>query len=499
YSQSGAPVQVKESWAIQKPYDQGSKVVVAVVDTGLDMQHGLFADSGAIWTNQAELNGQAGIDDDNNGYIDDVHGWNFAANTSNNNDDNDHGTHCAGIILGVGQDVLATPVRESKVKIMPLKFLDSTGAGSTASAVSAIIYAVKNGAKVISNSWGGSSYSQSLHEAYTYAYSNGVVIASAAGNSNSDNDSVDMYPANLDTPNNIAVAATDDSDNRASFSNFGATKVSVAAPGVRILSSVPGNGCIAPGCYMMMSGTSMATPFVAGMAALIFREAPQLSAYQVKSLIVGSVDPIAGLNGKVSSGGRVNVYKAIQSAIASSSTAAWAPSYSPDYKASRSPASDSTNAAAPAGCGLVKAFVDEGGGSGGGAAGNVADIFLVLTVLFLPLIVAVNLRSKVSVAKVANRRVFERFNLAKQASLQLSDQIVNITTADISMGGLSFSSDAGFEKGQIIELKFEDGSQTIQAEVVRSHNNTYGLKFLDASEEFKFEIKTWTSGLVPTN
>ncbi len=499
YAQSGAATQVKDSWTIQKPYNQGSKVTVAVIDTGLDVSHQVFADSGAIWDNAAEVSGLPGVDDDSNGYIDDKHGWNFAANSSNINDDNDHGTHCAGIVLGVGQDVEAMPVRESKVKIMPLKFLDANGAGSTSSAVSAILYAVRNGAKVISNSWGGSSYSQSLHEAYTYAYNNGVVIVSAAGNSNSDNDNVSMYPANLDTPNNISVAATDDSDNRASFSNYGATKVAVAAPGVRILSTVPSNGvsCYPPGCFMMMSGTSMATPFVSGMAALIYREAPQLSAYQVKSLIMGSIDSIGGLSGKVSTAGRVNVFKAITNAISATSTAAWTPSYSPDYKASRSPASEE-GAASPAGCGLVKAFIDSGAGGGGGAAGNAADIFLVLTVLFLPLIVAVNLRSKIAVAKVANRRVFERFNLAKQASLQLSDQVINITTADISLGGISFNSDAGFEKGQIIELKFENGTQTIQAEVVRSHNNVYGLKFLNVSDEVKFEIESWTQGLAPT-
>ena len=288
YVQSGADtkVRVSDSWAIQKPYNQGSKVVVAVIDTGLDTTHELFSQSGGVWSNTAEINGAAGVDDDGNGFVDDKYGWNFNGGNANVYDDNDHGTHVAGIILGVGQDVVAYPVRESKVRIMPLKFLDADGSGSTSNAVSAIYYAVRNGAKVINNSWGGSSYSQALHEAYTYAYNNGVVIASAAGKSNSNNDSVAMYPANLDTPNNIVVAASDNNDARASFSNYGQTSVSVAAPGVRILSSVPGTGCLAPGCYQLMSGTSMATPFVAGLAALILREAPQLSAYQVKSLIV---------------------------------------------------------------------------------------------------------------------------------------------------------------------------------------------------------------------
>ncbi|MCC2677964.1 MAG: in like serine protease [Pseudobdellovibrio sp.] len=505
YVQSGADskVRVTDSWAIQKPYDQGSKTVVAVIDTGLDSSHKLFADSGAIWTNSAEASGSPGVDDDGNGLVDDINGWNFAANSANNYDDNDHGTHVAGIILGVGQDIVAYPVRESKVKIMALKFLDANGSGSTSSAVRAIYYAVAKGAKVINNSWGGSSYSQSLHEAYTYAYNNGVVIVSAAGNSNSNNDSVAMYPSNLDTPNNISVAATDDSDRRASFSNYGVASVNVGAPGVRILSTVPGSGCIDPGCFQMMSGTSMATPFVAGMAALILREAPQLSAYQVRGVILGSIDTVSGLADKVATGGRVNVYKAIQNAVNSASTAAWSPTYEPDYKASRSPASAEAPGGAAAGCGLVKAIVDTTGGSGGGgAAGTAADIFLVLTVLFLPLIVALNLRAKQVVARVsmADRRVFQRFALAKQATLQIGDdQQVNITTADISLGGISFSSVTGLEKGQVIEVKFADGSQSVRAEVVRAGTNgVYGLKFLDVSDEVKFEIEAWTQGLAPT-
>lgn len=290
YSQSSANTQVRDSWNIQKPYDQGTKTIVAVIDTGLATSHLLFQDSGSIWENSAEKNGVPGVDDDGNGYIDDVNGWNFVNNTPNIADDNNHGTHVAGIVLGVGQDVFATPVRESKIRLMTLKFLDGSGNGTTASAVNAIYYAVSKGAKVINNSWGGPSYSQSLHEAYAHAYNNGVVIVSAAGNSNTNNDVTPMYPANIDSPNNISVISTTSSDVKSSFSNFGATTTHVAAPGSSILSSVPGTGCLAPGCFQMMSGTSMASPFVAGLAALVVREAPQLSAYQVRSIVLASVD-----------------------------------------------------------------------------------------------------------------------------------------------------------------------------------------------------------------
>lgn len=503
YIQSGADgrARVTDSWSIQKPYDQGSKVIVAVIDTGLDTNHLLFKDSGALWENAAEKNGSAGVDDDGNGYVDDVYGWNFNKNNANVYDDNDHGTHVAGIVLGVGQDVVAAPVRESKVKIMALKFLDANGSGSTSAAVNAIYYAVQSGAKVINNSWGGSAYSQSLHEAYTYAHNNGVVIASAAGNSNSNNDNVSMYPANLDTPNNISVAASEDgNDNKASFSNYGISRVDVAAPGVRILSAVPGSGCIAPGCFQMMSGTSMAAPFVAGMAALILREAPQLSSYQVKTIVLASIDSVGSLGTKIATGGRVNVYKAITSAIAAAGTPAWNPSYSPDFKSSRSIASEADGAASPAGCGLVKAFVESGAGGGGGLGGQIVDIFLVLSVLLMPLVLAVSLRGKAAPQQLslAERRAFQRFSLAKQAVLQSGGQSIEITTDDVSIGGISFFSEMGLAKGQIVEVNFGDGGQNVKAEVMWcSTKQVYGLKFIDASDDVKEQIQSWTAGLVP--
>jgi thermitase len=500
YSQSNSNVKVREAWDIEKPYNQGTKTIVAVIDTGLANTHLLFKDSGAIWENAAEKNGVAGVDDDANGYIDDINGWNFVNNSPNSFDDNDHGTHVSGIILGVGQDIFETPVRESKIQIMALKFLDSAGSGSTASAVNAIYYAVNKGAKVINNSWGGPSYSQSLHEAYTYAYNHGVVIASAAGNSNTNNDATAMYPANIDSPNNISVAATTDSDVKASFSSYGATTVNVAAPGVAILSSVPGSGCLAPGCFQMMSGTSMATPFVAGLAALVSREAPQLSAYQVRSIVLASIDSVSGLSGKVSTGGRVNVYKAIVNAKAQVNTAAWSPSYSPDYKSSRSVASEDPVGAA-AGCGLVKAVMNnsEGGGATGG--GSISDLLVILSILSLPFVVALNLRRKPEqeVAAVTNRRAFDRFDVSKKVSLHLADQIIDITTKDVSLGGISFKGDMSLQKGQVLKVKLGDSeTEHVDAEVVWcSKTQDYGLRFLNISESIKFEIQSWTQGLVP--
>ncbi|MEQ1721894.1 MAG: S8 family serine peptidase [Pseudobdellovibrio sp.] len=501
YNQSNSNVKVKESWDIEKPYNEGTKAIVAVIDTGLDRNHLIFKDSGAIWENTSEKNGVSGVDDDGNGYVDDINGWNYVSNSSNMFDDNKHGTHVSGIVLGVGQDITAYPVRESKVIIMALKFLDSTGSGSTANAVSAIYYAVAKGAKVINNSWGGPSYSQSLHEAYTYAYNHGVVIVSAAGNSNINNDVTAMYPTNLDSPNNISVLASTDTDQKASFSNYGATTVHVAAPGSKILSSVPGTGCLAPGCFQMMSGTSMATPFVAGLAALVSREAPQLSAYQIKSIVLGSIDTISTFSGKVTTGGRVNAYKSIVSAKAQVATSAWSPSYSPDYKAGRSTASEAEEAGAVGGCGLVKAAFDASSSGGNGSGAAASDLMLILVMVMLPLVVALNLRAKVSeTARAQNRRTYDRFAVAQNAVLDVYGQTINITTEDMSLGGVSFKSNTQLQKGQVVRVSLGENSQEkIAAEVVWcSNQQSYGLRFLNVSDNIKYQIKLWTTGLVPS-
>lgn len=498
YDQSNSKVEVTEAWAIQKPYDQGTKTVVAVIDTGLDYNHGLFAGANAVWKNQSELNGIAGVDDDHNGYIDDIQGWNYVANSNNPMDDDDHGTHVAGIILGVGQDVLAMPVRESKVQIMALKFLDANGSGSTANAVSAIYYAVNMGARVINNSWGGSSYSRSLHDAYTYAYNHGVVIVSAAGNANSNNDLNPMYPANLDSPNNISVGASTDSDKKASFSNFG-SNVHVAAPGVAIVSTVPGSGCANPGCYQMMSGTSMAAPFVTGLAALVLREASQLSPYQVRNVIMSSVDNIAAFSGKVSSSGRVNAFSTIQAAISQKNVAAYAPSYNPVYKAERSVASE--EAAAPAaGCGLVKAAMDSSSG-GGPAQGQAIQSIIIMVIVLMPMALALGFRSRTPAQNLSGiqRRKYARYSLVKHMTLQIGDQVMKAETDTVSLGGISFSSAMKVEKGDKITLRIGDLEQDVEGEIVWcSQQQSYGVRFLNISEQFKMQMNSWTAGLSPT-
>ncbi|MEQ1875904.1 MAG: S8 family peptidase, partial [Bdellovibrionia bacterium] len=230
-----ANIQTSEAWGVAHGSE---KPIIAIIDSGSDASHEILRD--ALWTNPNEIAAN-GVDDDHNGYVDDIHGWNFVNNTNNPADGDGHGTHVAGIVRGVSQDIFAWPLGSASIQIMTLKFLDDNGSGSTADAVSAIYYAVNNGAKILNNSWGGTTYSRALHEAIAFAYQHEVLFIAAAGNAKSNNDSSPMYPANYDVPNVLSVAATNDYDSLASFSNFGVSSVHIASPGVSILSSYPPN------------------------------------------------------------------------------------------------------------------------------------------------------------------------------------------------------------------------------------------------------------------
>ncbi len=499
YTQSLAPTQVTEAWAVAKAYNHATaKTIVAVIDSGLATTHGVFADSNSIWKNQAELHGTAGVDDDRNGYIDDIQGWNFVGRNNNVTDDNNHGTHVSGIVIGVGEDILSNPIRESRIQVMPLKFLSASGSGSTADAISAITYAVNNGARIINNSWGGSEYSRSLHEAYTYAYTHNVVIISAAGNDGNNIDSIPMYPAALDTPSNITVASSTSLDRLSSFSNFSSAGiVHVSAPGSSILSAVPGNGCAAPGCFRYMSGTSMASPFVAGLAALVIREAPQLSAYQVRGIIMSSINVKSELAGKVQTSGRVNVLSAVNSAIGNVSTASWTPEYSPAYKVeSRSVASETSPS--KGGCGLVKEIVKHS--SDVVVKESTQEVFKNIA-LFILMISPLLLAQKLKKPKVQNqqnyRRKYSRFNVSKEMKIKIDDQVVDMVSETISAGGISFTKDVKFETGQRIKVCIDQ--QEVEGEIVWSkQNQSYGVKFTEVTDVIKKQIEMMTMGLVPT-
>ncbi|MBI5679539.1 MAG: S8 family serine peptidase [Methanobacterium sp.] len=280
-----------------------SNVIIAVVDTGINLLHPDL--SGNLWVNTGEIPGN-GIDDDHNGYIDDVYGWNFLANTNDVSDDNSHGTHVAGIIAAVSNNAQGVTGVIWNAKIMPLKFLDSTGHGYVEDAVSAISYATRMGAHIINCSWGGTGYSQALKDIIDA--SSALVVCAAGNNYGMDVDVSPMYPASYTSSNIIAVAATEQADNLASFSNYGLNSVDVAAPGLSIYSTIPGS-------YGYKSGTSMATPYVSGLAGLIKSLNPGLNSLQIKYTIMGNVDYIASLSGKTFTGGRINAVKALTNII----------------------------------------------------------------------------------------------------------------------------------------------------------------------------------------
>jgi hypothetical protein len=292
----------------------GSKnVVVAVIDSGTDLTHQDLKDN--LWINPFEIAGD-GIDNENNGYIDDIYGWNFSNNTSNVQDNYGHGTHVAGIIGAVGDNSLGIAGVNWKVSIMSLKFMDDRGIGDTGGAIRAMEYALmmKNvyGVNVVvaNASWGGGTgFSNMLYGEIQKLNDSGIVLTVAAGNNGSNNDITLRYPSCYDIDNIISVGALGyDKVNLAGFSNYGSTTVDLAAPGSMIYSTLPWNS------YGYLSGTSMAAPFVTGAVALLNSIQP-LSVAEVKSVIFGAVDKLPELFGKVATGGKLNIEAAVDSLL----------------------------------------------------------------------------------------------------------------------------------------------------------------------------------------
>ncbi len=279
--------------------DEAGTLGIAGVDFGHpDLQS-------QAWTNVRELNGLPGVDDDGNGFIDDVHGYNFADGTPDSSDDNGHGTHCSGTIGAKGGDGQGLVGVNWDVSIMALKFLKASGSGSLANAIKAIDYARLNGAKIISNSWGSAVKSDLLKTAIEDANRAGILFVVAAGNESSDNDTAPYFPSSYGVDNILSVAAINNRGLLAPFSNYGLKTVHVAAPGVKIVSSVLKNG------YEAYSGTSMATPHVAGIAALLLAQFPSMNAADLKKRILESARPLATLHGRIASGGLADAYYAL--------------------------------------------------------------------------------------------------------------------------------------------------------------------------------------------
>jgi subtilisin family serine protease len=311
----GAPdadIDADEAWDVTT--GSGS-IVVGVIDTGVDYTHPDLAAN--MWTNSGEIPGNK-KDDDGNGFVDDYYGYDFANDDGDPFDDlglqsSGHGTHVAGTIGMVGNNAAGATGVNWNVKIMALR-TDGGAGHSVADLVAAYNYTVLMRSRgvdirVTNNSYGGPGFSQALKDAIDAMGQAGILFVAGAMNNASDNDVAGSFPASFDSPHIIAVAATDASDRIASFSNWGATSVDLAAPGVDVWSTQPGNG------YGWGSGTSMATPHVAGAAALVWSAFPDLTALEVKARLLNSVDPIGHIGANASyptvTNGRLNVRNAL--------------------------------------------------------------------------------------------------------------------------------------------------------------------------------------------
>lgn len=299
----GADISATLAWATTTGSD---KVVVAVLDSGVDYNHEDL--EGNMWKRPASM---APYHDEELGTIDDENGFSAIDSIRDPMDENGHGTHCAGIIGAEGENNLGIAGVNWKVQIMPLKFMNAGGFGTTKDAIEAINYVIDRkkagvNVRIISASWGSTQKSRALEDVIRKAYENDILFVAAAGNATANNDRVPHYPSSYNVPNVVSVAALDRQDQLASFSNYGVKSVAVAAPGVDILSTWLGNG------YEEKSGTSMATPVVAGVAALVLAEHPRMSVDELKKKLLASSDPIVALKGKTVTGGRINAAKALQ-------------------------------------------------------------------------------------------------------------------------------------------------------------------------------------------
>lgn len=302
-----ADIDAPEAWDLATG---SSDVIIAVIDTGVDYNHPDLSPN--MWHNPGETAGN-GVDDDNNGFVDDIYGMDGCNNDANPMDDHYHGTHCAGTIGAKGNDGYGVVGVCWNVKIMALKFLNASGSGSTSDAVECMNYMIdqkQRGRNIVaaSNSWGGSGADQNLLDAINAAGNLGILFVAAAGNNSSNNDATPFYPACYNSNYVITVAATDHNDNLASFSNWGANTVELSAPGVNIMSDKPGSA------FQALNGTSMATPHVSGVVGLLASVFTNDTPLQRKARIVDYVDPVPAMAGKCISGGRLNAYKALQSA-----------------------------------------------------------------------------------------------------------------------------------------------------------------------------------------
>jgi subtilisin family serine protease len=298
-------VQAEDAWSITK----GSKdFVVAVVDTGVDYNHPDLKDN--MWTNDLEKMGQPGVDDDGNGIIDDIYGYNPISENGDPMDGQGHGTHCAGVIGAVHNDIGVAGVM-AEAKIMAIKIFDDRGRTTAEAIVKGIDYAVKAGVKIMSNSWGGPQHSQAIEDAIKAADDAGILFVAAAGNGNflgfgQNNDKKPVYPANYELDNIVSIGAIKSSGRKAMMSNYGKTTVDLFAPGVSVYSTYIGGG------YRSLTGTSMAAPHVSGVAGLIASLDPTMTALEIKERLLNGVSSSNKLMSKSIAGGTLNAFESVR-------------------------------------------------------------------------------------------------------------------------------------------------------------------------------------------
>lgn len=305
---SGMDINIRPAWDLYDQAENKRSVIVAIIDTGIDYNHQEF--SNAMWTNPGEIPGD-GIDNDGNGFVDDIHGWNFYSNNSQIyvGEEDSHGTHAAGTIAASRGSYGITGITDnSYVKIMSLKALGGRdGTGSPDSVIKAIQYAEANGASICNLSMGTSSYNEALAQTMQNSKMLFVVACGNGGIAGLgyDTDAYPVYPASFPYDNVISVSNLLFDGNLSRDSNYGAASVDLAAPGTYILSTLPGNE------YGFMSGTSMAAPMVTGVAAMLYSYRPDISLADVKNILIQSSRKMDPLNGKMVSGGLVDAYAAL--------------------------------------------------------------------------------------------------------------------------------------------------------------------------------------------
>src|SRR5438874_1876427 len=351
----GADINAEAAWNVTTG---SASIVVGIVDTGLDYTHSDLSSN--IWSNPGGKGNAlcaAG-----------THGFNAITNTCDPMDDHYHGTHVSGTIGAMGNNLQGVVGVNWVTSIMALKFLDSFGSGTTAGAIAAIDFAIQAkidgvNVRVLSNSWGGIDFSKALLDEINKANENDILFIASAGNDAANNDTSPHYPSSFATPNMISVAATDNRDAMAYFSNYGSATVHLGAPGVSVFSTAPHNS------YQYLSGTSMAAPHVAGVAALVLAHTPSLTTAQVKSAILDNVDPILALTGRTITGGRLNAAKAVGAVIG------------PDYTIAANPP---TQTIAQSSSGIYTVSVIPSGGFNGSVNFSASNLPSGVTASFTP-------------------------------------------------------------------------------------------------------------------